>query len=70
MALTAGNTSFSCAPEALAFPIISGAEILSIEASLVQNYTARVSGQLYYNHGDVNATNLSFCNVTVAHTHP
>ncbi|KAF4306866.1 feruloyl esteras-like protein B precursor [Botryosphaeria dothidea] len=62
MALTAGNTSFSCAPEALAFPIISGAEILSIEASLVQNYTARVSGQLYYNHGDVNATNLSFCN--------
>ncbi|KAK7715462.1 hypothetical protein SLS57_006849 [Botryosphaeria dothidea] len=70
MALTTGNTSFSCASETLPFPIISGAEILSIEASLVQNYTARVSGQLYYNHGDVNATDLSFCNVTVAHTHP
>jgi len=63
-------SQLSCSAQAIPHPNLFGAEFLSLEASLVQNYSRYVHEALYFNHGSINATNLSFCNVTLTHTHP
>ncbi|KAF2194560.1 tannase and feruloyl esterase [Zopfia rhizophila CBS 207.26] len=60
----------NCSPQAIPYPTVFGAQFLSVEASLVQNYSQYVPSQIYPNHDSINATNLRFCNVTVTHTHP
>lgn len=59
-----------CSPEALATPSVFGAEILSLSASWVTNYTFDVPAVFNYNHGDVYLDNVNFCNVTITYTHP
>ncbi|KAL1966362.1 hypothetical protein VTN77DRAFT_4504 [Rasamsonia byssochlamydoides] len=59
-----------CSSQALPYPTLFGAEFLSLEASLVSNYSKYVSEWYYMNHHSVNVTNLSFCNVSIAYTHP
>jgi len=59
-----------CPPQAVPFPTVFGAKFLSVNTALVQNFSAFVSSRYYSNHPDINATNLTFCNVTVTHTHP
>jgi hypothetical protein len=59
-----------CSAQAIGLPTLFGAKILSLEAAVVQNYSAYVFEGYYFNHGSINATNLEFCNVTVSYTHP
>ncbi|KAL1885591.1 hypothetical protein Plec18167_001086 [Paecilomyces lecythidis] len=60
----------ACSPSAIATPVLYGAEILSLSASWVQNFTLYVPAVFNYNHGDQSVQNVDFCNVTVTYTHP
>jgi hypothetical protein len=62
--------SSSCDAATFQNPVIPGAEFLSLEASLVQNFTRYVSDQDYLNNPEVFVDNATFCNVTVSYTHP
>ncbi|KAI8941074.1 hypothetical protein NX059_002314 [Plenodomus lindquistii] len=62
--------STNCTAGALPFPTVFGAQILSIEASQVQNYTFPGLFRAYQNHGLLPDIAVEFCNVTVTHTHP
>lgn len=61
----------NCSAQAIAFPAIFGADFTSIQTSLVQNFSL---GPLAENYrlfrGDDFGRNMSFCNVTLTHTHP
>lgn len=60
----------ACAPSAIAPPTILGAEILSLSASPVTNFSFDVFADFNYNHGEISVTNASFCNITVTYAHP
>ncbi|KAJ9210229.1 hypothetical protein DTO166G4_8157 [Paecilomyces variotii] len=60
----------ACSPSAIATPALFGAEILSLSASWVNNFTLYVPATYNYNHGDQSVQNVDFCNVTVTYTHP
>ncbi|KAK3935404.1 putative feruloyl esterase [Diplogelasinospora grovesii] len=59
-----------CLPANIPYPTLFGAEFLSLEANLVANYSKNVPIGYYVNHGAVNVTDVSFCNVTLSYTHP
>ncbi|RYP46166.1 hypothetical protein DL768_007596 [Monosporascus sp. mg162] len=59
----------SCAPSTFS-PSLFGAEILSIEANLVSNYSAFVPEEARLTAPSVQLNNATFCNVTVTYTHP
>lgn len=56
----------------LIFPLqfFQGAEILSIAAEPVLNYTEIALDAVNYNHPTIQAENVDFCNVTITYTHP
>ncbi|KAG9229201.1 feruloyl esteras-like protein B precursor [Amylocarpus encephaloides] len=60
----------ACAASSIPYPSLYGAEFLSLETNLISNYSENVHSSFYSNHGSVNITNASFCNVTVSYTHP
>jgi feruloyl esterase len=60
----------ACHPAAIPYPSLYGAEFLSLETTLVANYSQTVYPGAYANHGSVTVTNVSFCNVTLTYTHP
>ncbi|GIJ85071.1 hypothetical protein Asppvi_003926 [Aspergillus pseudoviridinutans] len=62
--------AIECSPSAIATPAVFGAEILSLEASWVNNFTLNIPGDFNYNHGARSVQNVDFCNVTVTYTHP
>lgn len=67
------NLTAQCASWSLPSPTLFGAEILNVTSSVVSNYTAEFMPPTFFNsdpplYGE--ATNLSFCNVTVTYTHP
>ncbi|KAM0147980.1 hypothetical protein ACHAQE_010049 [Botrytis cinerea] len=64
------NSSAALACSSLPAPNVFGAEILSFEANQVTNYTRSIGMGLYLNHGAVDIQAASFCNVSVAYTHP
>ncbi|KAL3474785.1 Tannase/feruloyl esterase [Aspergillus californicus] len=67
-ALLAGACSaLECSPTAIDKPDVLGATILDIQASEVLNYTTTGRGPSTDDGGQVT---ISFCNVTVVHTHP
>lgn len=70
MSLLNFSASPACSAAAIPYPTLFGAEFLSIEANLVQNYSQFVHSGYYSNHGSANVTNVSFCNVTMSYTHP
>jgi len=61
---------FACSAAAVPYPTLPGAEFLSLEADLVANYSRNIAIGMYVNHGPVNVTNVSLCNITVSYTHP
>ncbi|CAI7620554.1 unnamed protein product [Penicillium viridicatum] len=63
------NTT-ACSPTVIPPPVVFGAEILSLSAEWVRNYTLDVPSSFNYNHGNVTLQNAQFCNVTVTYTHP
>ncbi|VUC34399.1 unnamed protein product [Clonostachys rosea] len=58
-----------CTPSAFS-PSLYGAEILSLEANLVTNYSASVPEAYRFVAPSVELKNATFCNVTVTYTHP
>lgn len=60
----------SCETSAFTYPSFFGTSIVSVSASLVENYTA--SSPLFSNpnHDAIPPVTLDFCNVTITHTHP
>ncbi|KAF2622851.1 tannase-domain-containing protein [Macroventuria anomochaeta] len=61
----------NCSAQAIVFPTIFGAKFLSVQASLVQNYSLSILVEDYRLYRDDNfGRNMSFCNVTLSHTHP
>ncbi|KAF7911655.1 uncharacterized protein EAE98_011919 [Botrytis deweyae] len=64
------NPSAALACSSLPAPSLFGAEILSFQANQVTNYTRTISMGLYMNHGAVDIQAASFCNVSIAYTHP
>lgn len=64
------SPAYSCLPGKFTTPTVFGAEILSLSASWVKNYTLDVPASFNYNHGNVSLDNVNFCNVTVTYTHP
>jgi hypothetical protein len=59
-----------CLASSFETPILFGAEILSLNASLVTNYTVSIEATYRFTQPAVEATNVTFCNVTVSYTHP
>ncbi|KAK1461068.1 hypothetical protein CMEL01_14704 [Colletotrichum melonis] len=59
----------NCVPSTFG-PVLYGAEILSLEANLVTNYSASVPAAFRYTSPAVQLTNATFCNVTITYTHP
>lgn len=59
-----------CTLNAFTFPTVFGAEFTAIEASLVENFTRYVSDQDYVNNPEIFVEGVTFCNVTLAYTHP
>ena len=59
-----------CSPAAIQTPSVYGAEILSLSAAWVTNYTDYIPYSFNYNGGTVSLENERFCNITVKYTHP
>jgi hypothetical protein len=59
-----------CSPSTFTSPPLFGAEILSINASLVTGYSTNVLDKYWFNYPSTTVTNIDFCNVTVSYTHP
>ncbi|RAR10655.1 feruloyl esterase b precursor [Stemphylium lycopersici] len=61
--------SSACNASSIPYPVVFGAQILGLTATLVQNFTSEVSDQLFYNHPAVSLQRVDYCNVTVTYTH-
>lgn len=69
--MSLSNITANCSTQVIPFPTIFGSEFLTVEISLIQNFSLRSLAdptQLYRGH--VSGDNVSFCNVTLTHTHP
>ncbi|KAM5343745.1 hypothetical protein ACJ41O_012282 [Fusarium nematophilum] len=60
----------ACAPAAIPTPSLFGAEILSINTTLVTNYDYNITQGRYASRHAFNVSDLSFCNVSLYYTHP
>lgn len=60
----------ACVPGTFSNLSLFGGEILSVETTLVSNYSASVPAAYRYTAPSVQLTNATFCNVTVSYTHP
>ena len=68
IAATPYTPSLACNGDAIPKPSIFGAEILTLEAVEVLNFSVSVN-QSFVNLA-ANITGLNFCNVSITHTHP
>lgn len=59
-----------CLPETFTGLSLFGAEVLSVAASLVTNYSSLVQVSDRFTQPAVEVQNATFCNVTVTYTHP
>ncbi|KFA67295.1 hypothetical protein S40285_03629 [Stachybotrys chlorohalonatus IBT 40285] len=59
-----------CAPSTFTAPQLFGTETLQIHAAIVQDFTMHSDISFRFTHPPITAQHLSFCNVTVAYTHP
>ncbi len=59
-----------CVPQTFHSPSIFGLQTVSIQASVVSNVTVDIPPGGIVGQAATNVTNLSFCNVSVATTHP
>lgn len=60
----------ACVPATFGSPSVFGAEIVSLQASLVTNYGASVPSAFRFTQPSTTLRNATFCNVTVSYTHP
>jgi hypothetical protein len=62
--------ALACNASAIPYPSVFGADIISLSANIVQNFSQDVYYQLYYNHPSATVRDVDFCNITVTYTHP
>lgn len=67
MLLLGATTALECSPASIPQPDVLGATILDLQASEAHNYSAYSLGP---GSNDGGRYTVSFCNVTVVHTHP
>lgn len=60
----------ACVPTTFGTPYVFGTSILSVEASLVTNYSVSVPSTSTFTQPPTELQNATFCNVTVSYTHP
>ncbi|KAI0447300.1 Tannase/feruloyl esterase [Xylaria telfairii] len=60
----------ACVPATFNSLGLFGGDIISLETTLVSNYSAYVPGLFRYTAPTVELANATFCNVTVSYTHP
>ncbi|KAI8955150.1 Tannase/feruloyl esterase [Xylaria longipes] len=60
----------ACVPGTFSSLSLFGGEIISLETTLVTNYSASVPAAYRFTAPGVQLTNATFCNVTVSYTHP
>ncbi|KAI9152328.1 sulfatase [Paramyrothecium foliicola] len=60
----------ACTETSIPIPSLPGAEILSLSAIPVLNYTATAAENFNYNHPTIRAEGIDFCNITITYTHP
>jgi feruloyl esterase len=67
-----GYTSLTslCSPNNIPYPIVFGAEILSLSAAVVSDYSGTSLEKYDYNHPTITYENTSFRNITISYTHP
>ncbi|AEO68166.1 uncharacterized protein THITE_2117584 [Thermothielavioides terrestris NRRL 8126] len=66
----AASLSAACVPSTFTGLSFFGASVLSLEASLVANYSASVPAELRFTQPAIDVHGATFCNVTVSYTHP
>lgn len=62
--------SAACSPSTFTNLDLFGAEILSLTAETVSNFTRSVPYAYTFHHPTLSVDNASFCNITVSYTHP
>ncbi|KAJ4992306.1 feruloyl esterase b precursor [Stagonosporopsis vannaccii] len=62
--------ALNCTSGSLPFPTLFGAEILSVRVAPVRDYVVTGAYPYNWNTGLVPVIPISFCNVSVVHTHP
>ncbi|KAE8152855.1 Tannase/feruloyl esterase, partial [Aspergillus avenaceus] len=62
--------NLTCTPATIQAPTVPGADIHTLSAAWVTNYTSFAPGDFNYNGGDVAVQSAKFCNITVTYTHP
>ena len=62
--------ALACVPATFGNITWFGAEVKSVEAILVTNYSISVPSSVRFTQPAVEVDNASFCNVTVSYTHP
>ncbi|KAL4950472.1 Tannase/feruloyl esterase [Aspergillus filifer] len=63
------DSSLICSGLVISHPILPGASIDLLHAEIIPSASAYIPESVYTNHGAVNASNVSFCAVSVAYTH-
>ncbi|KAL4779613.1 tannase and feruloyl esterase-domain-containing protein [Aspergillus varians] len=63
------DSVLNCSGLSIPRPTLPGATIDILEAHLVSDASAYVPEAVYTNHGPINVTNVSFCAVSLVHTH-
>ncbi len=64
------NLTSLCSPSNIPYPTVFGADILSLSAAVVSNYSGTSMEKYNYNHPTIAYKDMSFCNVTISYTHP
>lgn len=66
-----GSVSVSaCTPSTFQYPVLQGAEFLSLQTNYIANYSGFIVNGYYPGHPNVNVTDASFCNVSLSYTRP
>ncbi|EXJ70759.1 uncharacterized protein A1O5_05749 [Cladophialophora psammophila CBS 110553] len=60
----------ACTPSTFSSVSLFGAEVISVDASIVTNYSFPIPEGWRYSQPSVNVENATFCNVTATYTHP
>ncbi|PQE06068.1 feruloyl esterase B precursor protein [Rutstroemia sp. NJR-2017a BBW] len=71
LGLSAAGVNASCSSSSIPYPDLTGAQILSLDATPVMNYSLPPSYPSLTKTAPItNSSSISFCNVTIVYTHP
>lgn len=59
-----------CTSQCFPTPVVPGVQFLSINSSLVTNFSGSAPSSQTFNHPTINFTDITICNITIEYTHP